>query len=67
MSKSLRAVLHDGKIEPLEKVELPEGTKVVVTLLTDDEAEFWIGASQNSLDAIWANPEDDVYGQLLKE
>ena len=67
MSKSLRAVIHDGKIEPLEKVELPEGTKVVVTLLTDDEAEFWIGASQNSLDAIWANPEDDVYGQLLKE
>ena len=67
MSKSLRAVIHDGKIEPLEKVELPEGTKVVVTLLTDDEAEFWLSASQNSLDAIWANPEDDVYGQLLKE
>ena len=67
MSKSLRAVIHEGKIEPLEKVEFPEGTKVVVTLLTDDEAEFWLGASQNSLDAIWANPEDDVYGQLLKE
>jgi predicted DNA-binding antitoxin AbrB/MazE fold protein len=67
MSKSLRAVIHEGKIEPLEKIDLPEGAKVLVTLLTDEEAEFWLGVSQSSLDAIWANPEDDVYGQLLKE
>jgi len=67
MSKSLKAVIHEGKIEPLEKVDLPEGAKVLVTLLTEEEAEFWLGASQNSLDAIWANSEDDVYGQLLKD
>ena len=67
MSKSLRAVIHEGKIEPLEHVDLPEGAKVLVTLLTDEEAEFWLGASQSSIDAVWMNPEDDVYGQLLKE
>ena len=67
MSKTLRAVIREGKIEPLEHVDLPEGSKVLVTLLPDEEAEFWLGASQTSLDAIWANPEDDVYAQLLKE
>ena len=67
MSKTLRAVIREGKIEPLEQVDLPEGSKVLVTLLPDEEAEFWLAASQASLDAIWANPEDDVYAQLLKE
>jgi predicted DNA-binding antitoxin AbrB/MazE fold protein len=67
MSKPLRAIIHDGKIEPLEQVDLPEGSKVLVTLLTDDEADFWLQASQPSLGAIWDNPEDDVYAQLLKE
>ena len=66
MSKSLRAVIREGKIEPLEKVDLPEGANVLVTLMPE-ETEFWLGASQGSLDAIWDNPEDDVYGQLLKE
>jgi hypothetical protein len=67
MSKSLRAEIRAGKIEPWEQVDLPEGSKVLVTLLPDEETEFWFGASQGSLDAIWANPEDDVYAQLLKE
>jgi predicted DNA-binding antitoxin AbrB/MazE fold protein len=67
MSKTLRAIIREGKIEPLEKVNLPEGSKVLVTLLADDEAEFWLLASQASLDKIWDNPEDDVYAQLLKE
>jgi predicted DNA-binding antitoxin AbrB/MazE fold protein len=67
MSKALRAIIHEGKIEPLEQVDLPEGSKVLVTLLADDEADFWLQASQPSLDTIWDNPEDDVYAQLLKE
>jgi predicted DNA-binding antitoxin AbrB/MazE fold protein len=67
MSKTLRAVIREGKIEPLEQVDLPEGSKVLVTLLPDEETEFWLGASQTSLDTIWANSEDDVYAQLLEE
>ena len=67
MSKALRAIIHEGKIEPLEQVDLPEGSKVLVTLLADDEADFWLQASHPSLDAMWDNPEDDVYAQLLKE
>ena len=67
MSKTLRAVIREGKVEPLEQVDLPEGSKVLVTLLPDEETEFWLGASQVSLDTIWANAEDDVNAQLLKE
>jgi predicted DNA-binding antitoxin AbrB/MazE fold protein len=67
MSKTLRAVVREGRIELLEPVDLPEGTKVLVTLLPDEETEFWLSASQVSLDTLWDNPEDDVYGQLLKE
>ena len=67
MPKTLRAIIREGKIEPLEQVDLPEGSKVLVTLLLDEEAEFWLQASQASLETIWANSEDDVYAQLLKE
>jgi hypothetical protein len=67
MSKTVRAIVREGKIELLEHVELPEGANVLVTLLPDAEAEFWLHASQVSLDAVWDNPEDDVYGKLLEE
>ena len=67
MSKSLRTIIRGGKIEPLEEVNLPDGSKVWVTLLADDEADFWFQASQASIDTIWDNPENDVYAQLLKE
>ena len=67
MPKTLRAIIREGKIEPLEQVDLPEGSKVLVTLLPDGENEFWLQVSQVSLDAIWDNPEDGIYAQLLKE
>ncbi len=56
------------KIELLEKVEIPEGTRVLVTLLIDeDEPKFWQSASQLSLDKVWNNSEDDIYEQLLEK
>ena len=66
MLKTIRATVREGKIELLESAELPEGTRVLVTLLSDDEDEFWLQASQTSLDAAWNNVEDDVYAQLLQ-
>ncbi len=65
MLKTLWATVRQGKIELLERSELPEGAKVLVTLLPDEEAEFWLQASQTSLDTVWDNTEDDVYAQLL--
>ncbi|MEH2087679.1 hypothetical protein [Nostoc sp.] len=65
MLKTLWATVREGKIELLESEELPEGTRVLVTLLPDDETEFWLQASQTSLSSVWDNTEDDVYAQLL--
>lgn len=65
MLKTLWATVRHGKIELLESTELPEGTKVLITLFPDDEADFWLQTAQVSLDAVWDNVEDDVYAQLL--
>lgn len=69
MLKTLWATIRHGKIELLEPTELPESVKVLVTLLPDDETEFWLEASQTSLtlSTVWDNNEDDVYAQLLQE
>jgi len=67
MMQTLRAVIHDGRIELSEPAELPEGANVLVTLLSEDENRFWLAASEKSLAAIWDNAEDDAYAQLLEK
>lgn len=66
MLNSVWAIVRDGRIVPLESVDIPEGTKVLVTLLPESETEFWLQASEVSLSAVWDNAEDDVYAELLK-
>ncbi|WP_414512383.1 hypothetical protein [Nostoc sp. PCC 9305] len=65
MLKTLWATVREVKIELLESEELAEGTRVLVTLLPDDETEFWLQTSQTSLSSVWDNAEDDVYAELL--
>jgi len=67
MMRTIWAVVRDGKALPVEATELPEGARVLLTVLDDDEGDFWLRACQKSLDAIWDNAEDDVYAELLKE
>jgi hypothetical protein len=67
MLQTMWATVLDGQIQLAEHVELPEGTKLLVTVLSEDENRFWLGASQSSLAAIWDNAEDDAYAQLLEE
>jgi len=67
MLNTVWAIVRDGKIEPLEGVVLPEGAKLLVTLITEEEDAFWLHASQVSLDEVWDNTDDDVYGRLLEK
>lgn len=67
MLKTIWATIRQGKIELLESTELPEGARVLVTLLPDDDTEFWFQTSQISLDTVWSNDEDDIYAQLLQK
>ena len=66
MLSTVWAVVRAGRIELLERVELVEGARVLVTLLPDEETAFWMYASQAALDAVWGNTEDDVYARLLE-
>lgn len=67
MMNTVWAVVREGRIVPLEEIEAPEGTRVLVTLLPEEEAGFWVAASETSLSAVWDDAEDDVYAELLEE
>ncbi|HVG30388.1 MAG TPA: hypothetical protein VM864_11850 [Pyrinomonadaceae bacterium] len=66
MLETIKAVVRDGKIELLENVEVPDGTRALVTLLPDEDREFWLNAGQSSLGKVWDNADDDVYEKLLE-
>jgi hypothetical protein len=66
MMNTVWAVVHEGKIELMEHTDLPEGARVLVTLVPDEDRVFWMGVSRPALDVIWDNDEDDVYAELLK-
>ena len=68
MLQTIWAVIHNGKIEPLEDIALPEGAKVIVTLLSEEEdPQFWSSASEKSLAEVWENTQDDIYAELLQK
>lgn len=67
MLNTVRAVVRQGKIELLEKVSVPDGTELLVTILPRDESNFWLACGETTLDRIWNNLEDDVYGEPLKK
>lgn len=62
------ATVKGGKIELLEPMPLPEGAKLLVTIVPpEEESDFWVRASELSLAEIWDNPQDDVYAKLLEK
>lgn len=65
MMNTLWAVVRDGKILPEEPVDLRDGQRVLITILSEEEQTFWLEATRSSLDAIWDNEEDDIYAELL--
>jgi hypothetical protein len=73
MTESLWAVVRGGRIELLEPADLPDGARLRVSVVTEPvpsptlnkDQQFWLGASESTLDSIWDNAEDDVYAQLL--
>lgn len=67
MLNPIWATVQDGRIELAEAVKLPEGARVLVTLLSDDDASFGSAVSEESLATVWDNSADDVYGQLLAD
>ena len=68
MPNILWAVARENKIELLEDADIPEGTKVLVVILSDNEQpHLRHNISLTPLDMVWNNTEDDVYAKLLQE
>jgi hypothetical protein len=67
MFPTVWGTVHDGQIQLSEQVNLPEGAKLLVTVLPEDNEHFWLGVSHTSLAVVWDNAEDDAYAQLLEE
>lgn len=66
MLNTVRGIIRKGRIELLEDIQVPEGAELLVTILPQEETDFWMKASQSSLEKVWDNSEDDVYAKLLE-
>ena len=58
MMNTIWAIVREGRVVPLENVAIPEGTRVLVTLLPEAESDFWLAASESS---------DDVHAELIEK
>lgn len=65
MMNTVKAIIKEGNVELLEPIQIPDGTELLVTILSE-EKEFWLQASDVSLASVWNNKEDNVYAELLK-
>ncbi len=53
MLNTLWGIVKESKIELLEEANIPEVSKVFVTLISDNlDSQFWVQASKSSLDTI---------------
>ncbi len=67
MYSSINGVFYNGSVNILENIKIPEGSKLIITIIDDNEKEFWVSASNENLKDIWNNPQDDIYEELLKK
>jgi predicted DNA-binding antitoxin AbrB/MazE fold protein len=68
MLQTVWAVVSQGTVKPVDNISLPEGAKVMVTILTEeDESRFWLLAGESPLTKVWGNLEDDIYAELLQQ
>jgi len=55
------------EMKPYEGVAFPEGAKVIVTLLPEeDEPLFWLSVCETSPANIWQITEDNIYAEFLQ-
>jgi predicted DNA-binding antitoxin AbrB/MazE fold protein len=65
MLNTVPAIIKEGRIELLESVPIPEGTRVLVTLIPEEtNSDFWQKVSETALAKIWDNLEDDIFDIL---
>jgi len=66
MIHTFQATYNQGQIKINEDVDIPDNSTIFVSFNDSLKDDFFLKASEISLDKIWNNSEDDVYEQLLK-
>jgi len=65
---SHQSYYQNGKIILPKDLKIHEGSKVIITVNEEhSEDDFFLKASEVSLENIWDSEEDDVYEQLLEK
>ncbi|MCY7337915.1 MAG: glycosyl hydrolase family 31 [Chamaesiphon sp.] len=73
MSTQLLAIVKNGRIEPIEPIDLPEGTQLIVTLNSsvetrqESEESEWYTLSLNGLNRAYSDDEPDYELSQIKE
>ena len=72
MTTTVEAIYEDGVLKLPRKLPLPEKALVKVTIdsgtaeYEDPERNAWLELSEKALTKTWANPDDDVFNELLQ-
>ena len=70
MSIAVRAIYEEGKLRPLEPLDLDEHAVVRISVeraADDTERNEWLEQSRHTLMRVWDNDADDVYNALLAQ
>jgi hypothetical protein len=70
MPTQLLATIRDGKIEPSEPINLPEGTEIIVTIDSRSESgkdEEWYALSLQGLNRAYSDDEPEYELSQIKE
>lgn len=67
MLKTIQAEYLHGQVLLTNKVNIPDNTPIFISYIDDSNDDYFLKASESSLDVIWNNNEDDIYEQLLKK
>ena len=72
MTTTVEAIYEDGVLKLARRLPLPEKAHVKVTIDSgtadggDTERGARLKLSEDALTATWANPDDDVFNELLQ-
>ena len=73
MPTQLLVTIRDGKLEPSELIDLPEGTQIIVTLdapsesIRDPESAEWYALSLQGLNRAYSDDEPEYELSQVKE
>jgi predicted DNA-binding antitoxin AbrB/MazE fold protein len=70
MSTQLLATIRDGKIEPSQPIDLPEGTEIIVTIDSrseNEKDEEWYALSLQGLNRAYSDDEPEYELYQIKE